>query len=143
MNNLDDLYNGVRDRIFEIMELQQISQISLAKKIGVSAQTITDWKNGKSHSYVKDGMLNKIAFALEANIGYLWMGGEGPRTEYEKAQTEGFDVKLHPDRTKRIYVSDQEYKLITAYRAATNHAREMVDLALEPYKEKENAASVG
>lgn len=51
MDDLSNLYDPVRERIFRKIEETGISQKELANSLGVSPQTITDWKNGKSNSF--------------------------------------------------------------------------------------------
>lgn len=72
MGKLDSEYNAIRDRIFDLMKARGMSQKDFARAINVSPQTITDWKNGKSHSFA--GMMSVIPPALETTAGWLLAG---------------------------------------------------------------------
>lgn len=77
MDSIDQLYDETRDRIFEAMRVQNMSQKTLAEELGISPQTITDWKTGKSRSFGQGRMLGKIAFVLAVNGAWL-LSGDGP-----------------------------------------------------------------
>ena len=62
-------------RILVRLEELKIDQKTFAKEIGVSPVTITDWKTGKSKSYMKK--INIISAALASPLGWL-VFGEGP-----------------------------------------------------------------
>lgn len=64
----------ITERIFLLLSDAKIEQKVFAKEIGVSPQTITDWKNGKSKSYTK--FLPQIAEALNTTTEYLLYGNE-------------------------------------------------------------------
>ena len=64
----------ITERIFLLLSDAKIEQKVFAKEIGVSPQTITDWKNGKSKSYTK--FLPQIAKALNTTTEYLLVGNE-------------------------------------------------------------------
>lgn len=71
VNLLDTL-----DRIFEQLTALGIEQKSLAQKIGVRPQAVTDWKNGKTRSYTK--YIPQIAEVLDTTAEYL-LTGQGPK----------------------------------------------------------------
>lgn len=86
MGNLDNEYNAARDRIFDLLKSKNISQKDFAIAIGVSPQTITDWKNGKSRSFI--GMAAVIAPILGTTAGWLLFGQDKenqPVQQYETA----------------------------------------------------------
>ena len=64
------------ERIFQLLAEKHIDQKDLAKYLGLSAQTMTDWKNGKSHSYHK--YLQEISVFLETSMDYLSTGKKEP-----------------------------------------------------------------
>ena len=64
----------ITERIFLLLSDAKIEQKVFAKEIGVSPQTITDWKNRKSKSYTK--FLPQIAEALNTTTEYLLYGNE-------------------------------------------------------------------
>ena len=51
MEELDKEYEVIKNRIFALLDEKGISQKEFAKMLGVSSQTVTDWKKGKSRSY--------------------------------------------------------------------------------------------
>lgn len=66
----------MRNRIFEALAESNLSQKEFAKKIQIVPQTVTDWKKGKSSSFV--GKLGAIAVVL--NVAPLWLAfGEGEK----------------------------------------------------------------
>lgn len=74
----DKALDGIRDRIFSVLESNDISQKEFSARLGISAQTITDWKKGKSSSYYQK--LPLIADALNVDLGWLvdGMGEKSP-----------------------------------------------------------------
>ena len=65
-------YDAIRDRIFDLLKEQKISQRDFAQAIKVSPQTITDWKKGKSRSF--STMISVIAPALHTTPSWLYWG---------------------------------------------------------------------
>ncbi len=76
MVNEDNIYGAFCDRIFELLEEKNLSQKELAKRLGVSPQTITDWKKGKSQSF--SSMIGRLADVLDTTPKWLFCG-EGRR----------------------------------------------------------------
>lgn len=72
LSDIDNAYEGARARIFELLKKRKISQKEFAAKINVTPQTITDWKKGKSSSFLS--MLGKISVALETTPIWLFSG---------------------------------------------------------------------
>ena len=56
-------------RIINICEAKGISQTELADAIGISRNNISEWKGGRTKSYLKH--LAQIANKLEVSVGYL------------------------------------------------------------------------
>lgn len=74
-SNLDKTsiqYDAVRKRIFDLLKEQKITQKELAEKLDVPAQTITDWKKGKSNSF--SGQYGRIAPVLHTTASWLAFG---------------------------------------------------------------------
>lgn len=61
-------------RIISKMKEHGLDQKTLAKKIGIRPQAITDWKTGFTTSYTK--YLPQLAEILETSIDYLHTGKE-------------------------------------------------------------------
>lgn len=79
----EEEWNAIRDRIFQLLESEPISQKEFAKIVEVSPQTITDWKKGKSRSYMQK--LPIIAYALRSTTEWLFLG-RGPKSQLEKTR---------------------------------------------------------
>ncbi|WP_455580670.1 helix-turn-helix transcriptional regulator [Dysosmobacter sp.] len=73
-------------RILQRLEDEHLDQKTFASEIGVSPTTITDWKTGKSASYMKK--INIICAALATPVEWM-MFGSGPKTNLEKAKKDG------------------------------------------------------
>ncbi len=99
------------DRIFELVDKQFKEQKDFAAAVGVSDDTVSDWRRRKSASCTKSKHLTRIAEVLGTTTDYL---NYGTRPEDE-------------------HLTDEERQLLLAYRNADARAREMVKLALEPF----------
>lgn len=95
MDNLNNLYVPVRERIFALLKSKSIQQKDFAKAIGVNAVTITDWKNEKSTSFMKK--LTPIAEALSTSEVWLLTGKDDAQTD-EIVQS--LLEEAHPMNTK-------------------------------------------
>ena len=69
------------DKICSVMVSKGISQAFLCSKLGVNKSAFSDWKNGKSKSYIKH--LPEIASILDVSADYL-LG----KTDIKKAPVE-------------------------------------------------------
>jgi len=64
---------SVLDRIIATLKMKGMSQVELAaalKDYGVTKQTVTDWKSGKSNTYYS--LIAEIAGILEVSSDYLF-----------------------------------------------------------------------
>jgi len=76
--DINDLYvYTVRDRIFMMLRAKKIQQKEFAETINVAISTITDWKKGRSSSFLKK--LPAIAEALDTTVEEL-LGRDRPGT---------------------------------------------------------------
>ena len=57
------------DKILSLLTEKGIQQKTFAENIGVTKHTITDWKNGRSKSYMK--YIDKIADYFNVSTDYL------------------------------------------------------------------------
>lgn len=99
------------DRIFELVDKQFKEQKDFASAVGVSDDTVSNWRRRVSASCTKSKHLACIAEVLGTTTDYL---NYGTRPENE-------------------HLTDEERQLLLAYRNADARAREMVKLALEPF----------
>ena len=60
------------DRIFELVDQKFKEQQSFAEALGISADTVSDWRRRKSGSYAK--RIEKIASVLDTTVEYLLTG---------------------------------------------------------------------
>ena len=93
---------NVRERIFLIMEWKGISQRSLAAQLGISEQSVSDWKREgekASRSYMK--YLPQIAAVLGTTVDALTSGKENSATTDEIESNLRFALygELAPDVT--------------------------------------------
>ena len=96
------------DRIFELVDKQFKEQKDFAAAVGVSDDTVSDWRRRKSESCTKSKHLTRIAEILGTTTDYL---SYGIRPEAE-------------------HLTDEERQLLAAYRQADEKSRAMVRLAL-------------
>lgn len=99
------------DRIFELVDKQFKEQKDFAAAVGVSDDTVSNWRRRVSASCTKSKHLARIAEVLGTTTDYL---NYGTRPEDE-------------------HLTDEERQLLFAYRNADARSRELVKLALEPF----------
>lgn len=63
------------ERLFELLELQGISQYRFAKELGVSTSRVSQWKSRKSNP--PTNLLYKISQILGVSMEYLLTGEDG------------------------------------------------------------------
>lgn len=96
------------DRIFELVDKQFKEQKEFATVVGVSDDTVSNWRRRVSASCTKSKYLTRIAEVLGTTTDYL---NYGIRPEAEN-------------------LTDDERRLLAAYRQADEKSRAMVRLAL-------------
>ena len=96
------------DRIFELVDKQFKEQKDFAAAVGVSDDTVSDWRRRKSASCTKSKHLTRIAEVLATTTDYLNYG-------------------IRPDAE---HLTDDERRILAAYRQADEKSRAMVRLAL-------------
>ncbi|MBC8535895.1 helix-turn-helix domain-containing protein [Feifania hominis] len=57
------------DRILMMLRERKVDQQDFAKAIGVRKQTVSEWKSGKTKSYLK--YINQIAEYFDVSVDYL------------------------------------------------------------------------
>lgn len=134
---MDDIVKRILDRMAQV----GYDQKSFASEIGISPVTITDWKTGKSKSYMKK--INIIAAALASPLEWL-VFGEGESSNLEKYrgrlsqlsslpnQETGFDQISDVDKSKSdtINLSAESLVVARAYEQSDEKSRAMARLAL-------------
>lgn len=76
LDNFNNLYVPIRERIFTLTKSKAFSQKDFAKSIKISAETITAWKAGRNYSFMKK--LKSIASALDTTEVWLLTGKDTP-----------------------------------------------------------------
>lgn len=137
MDHLGELYKAALDRIFEMMKYRGLNQKQLAEALGVSPQTITDWKKDNSRSFMSGPVILELSRVLGSPIGYL-IWGDGAKTTEEDSQTPKVPLK---DRIDEPYLTDMEKKILLAYRHADRHIQVIVETALSPYMKSQKTTS--
>lgn len=74
MDNFNNLYVPVRERIFTLTKSKALSQKEFANAIKISPQVTTDWKAGRNYSFMKK--LSPIAEVLGTSEVWLLTGKE-------------------------------------------------------------------
>ena len=95
-------------KIFSLMKSKKIPQNDFARIIGVKPQSVTDWKAGRSESYLK--MIDKIAECLEVTTDYL-LGKE----QKEKPTTVSDDGQSALFRAKFQQLTPEQRRLVEAH----------------------------
>ena len=103
------------DRIFELVDKQFKEQKDFATAVGVSDDTVSNWRRRISASCTKSKHLTRIAEVLGTTTDYL-TAGRGP---------------IDWSRTMALSSLDSESRdLVIAYQQADERSRAMVRLAL-------------
>lgn len=73
------MLDGMRERLFSMLESEGITQKEFSERLGVSNQTITDWKKGKSRTFTQK--LPLIASVLHCDLNWLVDGSGTSKPE--------------------------------------------------------------
>ena len=104
------------NRIRELRLALGYRQKDLAEMIGCAENSISNYE--KEVRALDPGLINRLCEIFDCSADYLLC-----RSDRKKEEPVGQPAEL----------SEGEYALIRAYRAADERARGMVDLALEPF----------
>lgn len=133
MDNLNNRYIAVRERIFALMKEKSIQQKDFAVTIGVHKATVSDWNTGNSFSFAKK--LDVIAEALGTTEEWLLHGGDTAQPSEERpipVSGDGLDVEeqqlIHDYRT--LNTQGQEY------------IRQTMHMAVQIYKKSPDLSRV-
>ena len=80
------------DRIFELVDKQFKEQKDFAAAVGVSDDTVSDWRRRKSASCTKSKHLTRIAEVLGTTTEYL-LTGNGPKYRPAPADVSNSDTQ--------------------------------------------------
>lgn len=90
---------NTKTRIFDLLDEKEIEQKALAAMIGVSSDTVSNWRVGKSNSYNR--YLVQIAQALETTPEYLLTGEKGSPPPERDELRQRID-RLTPENTQKL-----------------------------------------
>lgn len=90
---------NTKTRIFDLLDEKGIEQKALAAMIGVSSDTVSNWRVGKSNSYTR--YLVQIAQALETTPEYL-LTGEKSSPSPERDELRQRIDRLTPENTQKL-----------------------------------------
>jgi transcriptional regulator with XRE-family HTH domain len=110
----EGVFLDIINRILLLLSKKGFKQIDLAEHLkdkGVTKQTITDWKKGKSSSYYP--LIVDIAHFLGTSIDWL-LTGEGDPTPAQKSQQSPHDSET------------MLFELLDTYRAADKEQRKAI-----------------
>lgn len=113
------------DKILSLLTEKGIQQKTFAENIGVTKHTITDWKNGRSKSYMK--YIDKIADFFDVSADYLLekTDDKSPLPKeainiFDNVDMNAFSRQLYEQLTKEERKKVQEYILfLISQRAKT------------------------
>lgn len=104
------------DKILSLLTEKGIQQKTFAENIGVTKHTITDWKNGRSKSYMK--YIDKIADFFDVSADYLLEKTDDkfplPKEAiniFDNVDMNAFSRQLYEQLTKEERKKVQEYIL--------------------------------
>ena len=113
------------DKILSLLTEKGIQQKTFAENIGVTKHTITDWKNGRSKSYMK--YIDKIADFFDVSADYLLekTDDKSPLPKeainiFDNVDMNAFSRQLYEQLTKEEIKKVQEYILFLISQRAKN-----------------------
>ena len=113
------------DKILSLLTEKGIQQKTFAENIGVTKHTITDWKNGRSKSYMK--YIDKIADFFDVSADYLLekTDDKSPLPKeainiFDNVYMNAFSRQLYEQLTKEERKKVQEYILFLIRQRAKN-----------------------
>ena len=113
------------DKILSLLTEKGIQQKTFAENIGVTKHTITDWKNGRSKSYMK--YIDKIADFFDVSADYLLekTDDKSPLPKeainiFDNVDMNSFSRQLYEQLTKEERKKVQEYILFLISQRAKN-----------------------
>lgn len=92
-------------KILGIMKEQRVSQQEICRYLNLTKQTFSDWKSGKSESYLK--YLPQIAEYLDVSVDYLLGKTPSPKRE---------NIPEDEKRLRDLLSQMSEEQLKTAYK---------------------------
>ena len=113
------------DKILSLLTEKGIQQKTFAENISVTKHTITDWKNGRSKSYMK--YIDKIADFFDVSADYLLekTDDKSPLPKeainiFDNVYMNAFSRQLYEQLTKEERKKVQEYILFLISQRAKN-----------------------
>ena len=113
----------ISERIFNVMEQKNITQLELSRRTGIATSNISDWKKKKTNP--KADCLLSICDALEITPDQL-LTGKGIDPEYKDSDMDYEVTKADIRILKQIHsLGDEQYKRLMAYMKALQKLEQM------------------
>ena len=115
----------ISERIFNVMEQKNITQLELSRRTGIATSNISDWKKKKTNP--KADCLLSICDALDITPEQL-LTGKGIDSEYKDAD---MDYEVTRSDIKILKQGDEQYKRLMAYMKALQKLEAMESIVEE------------
>ena len=92
--------------IFDLLSKKGIKQGAFSDAIGVKAQVVSDWKAGRSKSYIK--YIDRIATYLNVPVDYLLGRTEDPRPSGASETLSGENCVILNGKKKKLSAKEAE-----------------------------------
>lgn len=92
--------------IFDLLSKKGIKQGAFSDAIGVKAQVVSDWKAGRSKSYIK--YIDRIATYLNVPVDYLLGQTEDPRPASDCATLSAENCVIINGKKKKLSAKEAE-----------------------------------
>lgn len=115
--------------INKLLVEQGRTQVELCQHLGLRKQTFTDWKNGKSKTYLQ--FLPQIAAFFGVSVNDL----------YEEEPDKHVQIEIRPGRVRVALKEPSEREILKLYRGSSPEARAFARQILEKSVEVETPVS--
>ena len=119
----------VNERIFVLLEQQDKKAASLAEYIGVSAASVSAWKN--ENSFPSSKYIQKISEFLNVSISYLFTGIEENGHPVSEDEQELLSVYNKLDNRGKTMVKSKAYEELDRVEAKSRNEEYSAELAPE------------
>lgn len=116
----------IRLNLVSAMKVANISQVQLAERLGISKGTVNNWTRGNNSPDVE--IVPKICDVLGISLSDLFSPSEIERSTSSKKVT-----PLVPGWKEDRTVSEDEYRIVAAYRVASDDDRGIIDNIVRRY----------
>ena len=125
----------VLNNILSQMKVIGMSQRDLCDRLGLKQQAFTDWKSGKSESYMK--YLPQIAQILGVSVDYLLGSTDDPTPPAERDP--GIKKAPLPEVDPETGLDEERRALLAIYDSLSEEKRAMMLETAQAFRAKEEA----